>query len=100
MKSYVLALIVCLSVYPANAESPAAPAVTPSSATAFNESVAQQGEEVQVVSANGALTRRPCPYTCEDRQLPSEHCKTWESKDKTLCYVWDTRLPQNAVPIH
>lgn len=55
--------------------------------------------QVEVISPNGALTRKVCPYTCEDRELPKQHCKTWRSKDNISCYVWDTRLPQDAVPI-
>lgn len=55
---------------------------------------------VEVMSLNGAVTRAACPYTCEMRGLPTEHCKTWPSpSDPGQCYVWDTRLPQDAVPL-
>ena len=55
-------------------------------------------DEYEVLTENGALTRRRCPHTCEDRNLPRKFCREWKSKDQTLCYVWDTRLPQDAVP--
>lgn len=56
--------------------------------------------EYEEISQNGALTRALCPYTCADRGIPKEHCRTWPSKmDPTLCYVWDTRLPNEAVPL-
>lgn len=59
-----------------------------------------QKQGVEVISSNGAVTRAPCPYTCEMRGLPLEHCKTWPSpSDPGQCYVWDTRLPQDAIPL-
>ena len=57
-------------------------------------------KKVEVMSLNGAVTRADCPYTCEMRSLPKEHCKTWvATSDPSLCYVWDTRLPQKAVRV-
>jgi hypothetical protein len=56
--------------------------------------------EYQVISKNGGVTRRPCPYTCEMKGIPQTSCRTWVSKsDSSLCYVEDTRLSQNAVPM-
>lgn len=57
-------------------------------------------DEYRKISENGALTRRPCPYTCEMRGIPNNHCRTWRSiVEPDQCYVWDTRYHQSAVPI-
>ena len=58
-----------------------------------------QPGEYERISPNGAVTRRPCPYTCPMHNVPSNHCREWRSKDGDLCYVWDTRLPQSAIEI-
>ncbi|NMC63701.1 MAG: hypothetical protein GYA55_11115 [SAR324 cluster bacterium] len=55
--------------------------------------------EYEVMNENGSLTRRPCPYTCENRGIPREKCHEWKSASGDLCYVHDTRLPQAAVPL-
>lgn len=53
----------------------------------------------ETVSTNGSITRALCPYTCDMRGLPKEHCKTWASKQEpSKCYVQDTRLQSNAIP--
>jgi hypothetical protein len=57
-------------------------------------------DDVEVVSMNGSVTRAKCPYTCEMRGIPRKFCREWKSRmygDR--CYVQDTRLPSNAVPI-
>lgn len=52
-----------------------------------------------IVDLTGSTTRSGCPYGCEDRNLPKEHCKTWTSKqDASQCYVQDTRLKSSAMP--
>lgn len=56
-----------------------------------------EADEYRVISMNGAVTRRPCPYTCEQRGVPKASCKTWLSDDKAECYVHDTRLPSGNV---
>lgn len=49
--------------------------------------------EYIIIDSLGAVTRSLCPYSCSDRGLPAEHCKTWPSiQDPTNCYVQDTRL--------
>lgn len=54
--------------------------------------------EYIVVSPNGSITRALCPYTCEMRGLPPEHCKTWPSKSNpSECYIQDTRIASEAV---
>ena len=58
-----------------------------------------QPDEYEVLTSNGGLTRRPCPYTCEMRGVARQHCREWKSRDQSLCYVWDTRFPQDAVPV-
>ena len=54
--------------------------------------------EYIVISPNGSITRAHCPYTCEMRGLPAEHCKTWKSVTNDECYVQDLRIPSNAMP--
>lgn len=55
-------------------------------------------DEYEVISANGSITRALCPYTCEMRGLPKQNCKQWTSvRDKSLCYVQDTRIPSDAI---
>lgn len=54
--------------------------------------------EYEVISPNGSITRSFCPYTCEDRDLPRERCREWQSKlDPQKCYVQDLALPSNAI---
>jgi len=53
---------------------------------------------VEIISANGAITRATCPHTCASRNIPKEHCREWTSKmygDR--CYVQDLRLPTSAI---
>ncbi len=57
-----------------------------------------QSDEYEVLTENGALTRRPCPHKCEDRGIPRQFCREWVSRKGDECYIWDTRLPQDAVP--
>ena len=55
--------------------------------------------EYEVISTNGAVTRAYCPYTCEMRGLPQRFCRAWPANaGNNKCFVWDTRLPNNAVP--
>lgn len=57
-----------------------------------------QGEYV-IVDLTGSITRSPCPYTCEDRGLPAQHCRAWQSaSDPEECYLQDTRIPSDAFP--
>ena len=59
----------------------------------------KQGE-YEVISTNGSVTRAFCPYTCEMRGLPAKNCKSWKSlQEPDKCYLQDTRLPSNAVPM-
>lgn len=52
------------------------------------------------ISPNGSITRSWCPYTCSMRNLSHKNCRTWQSKiDPTQCYVQDTRIPSDAVPV-
>lgn len=51
-----------------------------------------QANEYRVISANGSTSRRPCPYTCEMRQIPKEQCKEWKSLEDSECYVQDLRI--------
>lgn len=54
--------------------------------------------EYTVISPNGSITRSFCPYTCEMRGLPKEHCKAWKSvMNPELCYLQDTRITSAAV---
>lgn len=56
------------------------------------------GDDVEVISMNGSITRGKCPHTCEDRNIPRKDCKEWRSKmygDR--CYVEDLRMPSNAI---
>ena len=63
------------------------------------DGILKPGEYI-VISPNGAVTRAFCPYTCSDRGLSKENCKTWSSiSNPNECYVWDTRLPNDVVPI-
>jgi hypothetical protein len=91
---YILFFLLLLPISRILADSP-----TPAPVNTYVENTdghIKEGE-FQFVSPNGAVTRRPCPYTCEMRGLPKQHCKVWRSVDGTLCYVWDTRLPQHSV---
>ena len=69
-----------------------------SAATAYAESMVAdvdgdiQPNEYRVISANGSTTRRPCPYTCEMREIPKESCKEWKSLEDSECYVQDLRI--------
>ncbi len=50
------------------------------------------------IDPQGSITRALCPYTCEMRGLPKEHCRMWRSQiDPQQCYVQDMRLPSNAI---
>lgn len=61
---------------------------------------ALQPGEYTVIDTKGGTTRAHCPYTCADRGLPAEHCKSWQSaSDKSLCYLQDTRIPSEAIPL-
>ena len=53
-------------------------------------------DEYRKVSENGAVTRRPCPYTCEDRGIPQEKCRAWPSHYEGECYVQDLRIASNV----
>lgn len=54
--------------------------------------------EYEQVSVNNSITRALCPYTCEMRNLPKEHCKTWKSNmEPNKCYVQDLRIPSEAI---
>ena len=56
--------------------------------------------EYEVISTNNSVTRALCPYSCEERSIPKANCRTWKSKNEPdKCYVQDTRLPSDAVPI-
>ena len=57
-----------------------------------------ESDEYRVISENGRLTRRPCPYTCEMRGIPRIHCHEIRSIDGSECYIEDTRLPDDALP--
>lgn len=73
----------------------------PTASTTFQENKdgnIKEGE-YEVMNESGSLTRRPCPYTCENRGIPRESCHEWRSVAGDLCYVHDTRLPQAAVPL-
>ena len=59
-----------------------------------------QGREVEVVSANGSVTRAKCPHSCVDRKIPQTSCREWRSKMyPDVCYVEDLRKPSDAVPL-
>jgi hypothetical protein len=61
------------------------------------DGVLKVGEYI-VISPNGSITRALCPYTCEMRGLPREHCKAWKSVSiKNECYLQDTRIPSEAI---
>ncbi|HQH25868.1 MAG TPA: hypothetical protein PLP17_00615 [Oligoflexia bacterium] len=50
------------------------------------------------IDPQGSITRALCPYTCEMRGLPKEHCRMWRSQiDPQQCYVQDTRIASNAI---
>lgn len=55
-------------------------------------------DEYRIISENGRLTRRPCPYTCEMRGIPKKYCHEFHSIDGSECYIEDTRLPDDALP--
>ncbi len=91
----VLSLILaCVFVFATAAISEESPGKTTFKADTHGE---VQPDEFEVMNANGGLTRKSCPWTCEMRGIPEEHCKMWKSPRRDNCYVWDTRLPQDAV---
>lgn len=104
-----LLLVSLFSAFPALADDPAGAEVKdnpPAGTLAPHPSMKENtdGElrqgEYEVISMNGGVTRAFCPYTCEMRGLPKQHCRTWQSlQDKTKCYVEDTRIPSQAIPI-
>ena len=50
-----------------------------------------------IVDLTGSVTRSVCPYTCEDRGLPAEHCRTWYSiLNSKQCYIKDTRITSDV----
>lgn len=59
--------------------------------------------EYRVIDPHGAVTRRPCPWSCEMRGIPKEHCKEWKSITNAVdgeCYVQDLRISKaDAMPI-
>lgn len=58
-------------------------------------------DEYRKVDPAGATWRRPCPFNCEMRGVPKEHCKEWVSTSlKTECYVQDTSIGGDAMPGH
>ena len=54
-------------------------------------------DEYTKISENGSVTRRPCPYTCEDHGIPRQSCKMWRSGYADECYVEDTRMAHSGV---
>lgn len=59
-----------------------------------------QAYTYRVVDPKGAVRRAACPYTCEDSQIPKEHCKEWRSITHSLggeCYVQDLRISKDDV---
>lgn len=60
-------------------------------------------DEFRVISSNGSITRRPCPYSCRMRGIESSACKEWRSLDGKECYVQnlaqDRAHPSQAIPL-
>lgn len=56
-----------------------------------------EADEYRVISKDGSLTRRPCPYTCEMRGIPGEYCREFRGREENECYVKDTRYPETDV---
>lgn len=57
--------------------------------------------EFRVIDPNGAVTRRPCPYTCGMRGIPKSQCRQWPSAGAAQgeCYVHDLRVSRDdAMP--
>ena len=112
MKKYLRPLLyILLAVSPsvhstASAQTPGLTNSDAASAAAKHPSMREdkdgdlQPGEYTVIDTKGGTTRAHCPYVCADRGLPPEHCKAWESaSDKTLCYLQDTRIHSDAVPL-
>lgn len=59
-----------------------------------------EANEYRAITEDGLVTRRPCPYTCEDRGIARSNCKEWRSKDENACYVQDTSKPQRSPVVH
>lgn len=61
-----------------------------------------KANEYRAVDTKGAVTRRPCPYTCAMREIPKESCKEWKSITHSVdgeCYVQDLRISKDdAMP--
>lgn len=54
--------------------------------------------DVEVVSANGSITRKKCPHSCVDRGIPKKSCKEWRSMMyPDVCYVEDLSKPSQAI---
>jgi len=54
-------------------------------------------DEYIIMDMVGSVTRSACPYTCEDRGLAKQNCRAFQAaKDKSQCYVQDTRIKSNA----
>ena len=54
--------------------------------------------DVEVVSANGSITRKRCPHSCADRGIKKADCKEWRSKMyPDVCYVEDLSKPSQAI---
>jgi hypothetical protein len=54
--------------------------------------------DVEVVSANGSITRKRCPHSCVDRGIPKKSCKEWRSMMyPDVCYVEDLSKPSQAI---
>lgn len=76
------------------------PSLAPHPSMKENQDGELKAGEYEVISMNGSITRALCPYTCEMRGLPKQACKSWKSaQEPEKCYLQDTRLPSNAVPV-
>ena len=104
LMTLVLVLLVC---FPAGAEQlpPGASAVWSETALrnanhpnmTLSTDVVRPGSYV-IVDQSGSITRSTCPYSCKDRGLPENHCRSWPSvSNPGECYVQDTRIRSDAI---
>ena len=100
-------LFITLSALTVRAEQPKQPYVKPAPESMSSRMPMTENKdgdlkmnEYEVVSTNGAVTRAYCPYTCQMRGVPKQFCRAWPAKSgNNKCFVWDTRLPNGAVPL-
>lgn len=98
MKIYILSLVLVSSIFTqvlAQTESEQTTESIKVPHTGFDD---PKPNEYILIDPKGSIARSECPFTCEDRAISKENCKTWKSKSNSKeCYVQDLRIASEAI---